>query len=121
MKIIKSKYYIIDLRNLEKPAVFSKPFATKRIATRALKKLFDKVRFNFDILLGEDVIYYDLNRKAKGGKHLSKYDYPEWCTTWQQKKTYRTMQRYHIRPESNGDRYLILMKVRVENYKRLGT
>ena len=89
----KWKWYIVDLRDWHKPVLVRKHLDTYNQARRFRKEYFDK---NYSVVGGKRAIEMDIrdfiNKKRRHGQILkaSKYEYPSYIKTKQQKKIYRT-------------------------------
>ena len=95
----KGKYYIVDLKNYNKPKVIAKFFDTKGQAKFCIEKYFKANFKRYEIVKGKHLIE-DPIKWARGYNNsetrITKYDYPPDCTTPQQRHKWRVRRRIKL-------------------------
>ena len=93
------KYYIVDLKNHNKPKVISKYFDTKKQARYCITTYFKENFKRYIIIkweeLIEDPIQWATNYNPEGGR-ITKYDYPPECITPAERHKWRVRRRIKL-------------------------
>jgi hypothetical protein len=104
--ITPSNYYIVDMEDMIRPKLVAKYFNKKDQAIFCINKYFGGNFRRYDIVIGQDLlddpIEWYTGLILGDYDRLNKYDYPEEKITQQEKKTWRTMYRYHERKKLNS-------------------
>lgn len=102
------KYYIVDLDDPYKPRLIAKYFDSKSQARFCIGKFLKADFRRFDIVTGQEIIDDPIDwftsTLVGNGERIAKYDYPPELISQQEKKTWRTMYRYHQRRKQNKNK-----------------
>jgi len=98
-RILKWKWYLVDLRDVHKPVIVRKHLDNREQAVRYRDKYYDD---NFTIIYYKDALRYGIRdyptRSTKHHKwNTAKYDYPKDCVTQYQRQLFRNNQRNRMR------------------------
>ena len=93
------KYYIVDLKDYNKPKVISKFFDTRKQAKFCITTYFKENFKRFEVVRGKELLEDPIQwakRYNDGEQRITKYDYPPDVTTPEQRHKWRVRRRIKL-------------------------
>lgn len=99
--VIHKYYYIINFKYFTRPRIYPVYFTNKAAAKRAISQNIKslKERAYYEIIQGKKLVDFECTYVLRLGRlgEFTKYNYPEYLETIQQRKSYRTLMRRRLR------------------------
>lgn len=93
------KFYIVDLKDYNKPKVIAKFFDTKDQARFCITKYFKGNFKRYEVTKGEDLLEDPIawaKRYNEEDTKITKYDYPPDCNTVEERHSWRVRRRIEL-------------------------